>query len=253
LSFCWLGAEDRLRGVQWLRALDIELFRFVNEKLANPFFDVVMPFASGNVFFAPLLVATGILLVWKGRVRGFVCVLMLAGVLPVGDGLIFRTIKHAVARPRPFLTLNDVRRPGGKNDPMARPPPTTAQPNGRPAAGSGSMPSAHAANWFAATMIAFIYYRRSLRFMLPMAALVGFSRIYNGVHYPSDVLAGAILGAGYAAAAVWSLDALWRWAGRNWFPVWWARLPSLLDPTLQTTHGSREATRVAESARRELR
>ena len=34
--------------MQWLQALDIDLFRLVNEKLANPIFDVVMPFASGN-------------------------------------------------------------------------------------------------------------------------------------------------------------------------------------------------------------
>ena len=49
-------------------------------------------------------------------------------------------------------------------------------------------------------------------------------------HYPSDVLAGAILGAGYAAAAVWSLNALWHWAGRKWFPLWWEKFPSLLEP-----------------------
>jgi hypothetical protein len=67
-----------------------------------------------------------------------------------------------------------------------------------------SMPSSHAANWFAATMILFIYYRRSAWLMLTGAILVSFSRIYNGVHYPSDVAAGAILGAGYAAASVWS-------------------------------------------------
>src|SRR5258708_28674683 len=67
--------------------------------------------------------------------------------------------------------------------------------------------------------------------MLPMALLVSFSRIYNGVHYPSDVLVGAILGAGYAACGVWTLDALWRWAGQRWFPLWWASIPSVLDPT----------------------
>jgi undecaprenyl-diphosphatase len=242
----------KLQAVQSLQALDVELFRFVNERLANPFFDVVMPFASGNVFFVPLVIATGILLVWKGRVRGLVCVLMLALVLPVGDGLIYRTIKHAVGRPRPFLTLTAVRRPGRNNEGMARPPPSTPQPNGKPAPGSGSMPSAHAANWFAATMIAFIYYRRSLRFMLPLALLVSFSRIYNGVHYPSDVLAGAALGAGYAAAAVWVLAALWVRAGRRWFPVQWARLPSLLDPTLQPAPGSSEVVRLAEDTWREL-
>ncbi len=108
-----------------------------------------------------------------------------------------------------------------------------------------SMPSAHAANWFAATMIFFIYYRRSLWIMLPAAMLVGFSRVYNGVHFPSDVLAGAILGAGYAACGVWSLDALWHWAGRNWFPLWWRRMPSLLNPTVRAES---EETEEAPSA-----
>ena len=80
-----------------------------------------------------------------------------------------------------------------------------------------SMPSSHAANWFAATMILFVYYRRSLWFMLPGAMLVSFSRIYNGVHYPSDVLAGAILGAGYAAASVWTLARSGNGPGENGF------------------------------------
>ena len=93
-----------------------------------------------------------------------------------------------------------------------------------------SMPSSHAANWFAATMILFIYYRRSLWFMLPMALAVSFSRVYNGVHYPGDVLVGAILGAGYAAAGAVALQAGWRWIGKKWFPVWHAQLPSLLNP-----------------------
>jgi membrane-associated phospholipid phosphatase len=174
-----------------------------------------MPFFSGNSFFVPLLLVGAILLLWKGGARGRICVLMLVLIVPLGESLVINTLKHVLQRPRPFLTLADVHIPDGI---------------GR--TGSGSMPSAHAANWFAATMIAFIYYRRSIQFMLPMAALVGFSRIYNGVHYPSDVLVGAILGAGYAACGVWTLDALWQRIGRRWFPLWWERLPSLLNPAL---------------------
>ena len=224
--------------LDWLQTLDADLFRFINLKLVNPVCDVLMPLASGNAFFRPLLLLAGILLIWKGRARGILCVLMLALILPLGDGFICNTIKHAVGRPRPFVVLPEVHRPDRSPNPasMVPPPMPSDQPAALPSPAKGdyaSMPSSHAANWFAATMILFIYYRRSVWFMLPAAILVGFSRIYNGVHYPGDVLAGAILGAGYAAASVWSLNAFWQWAGRRWFPLWWQRFPSLLAPSQQ--------------------
>jgi membrane-associated phospholipid phosphatase len=222
--------------MHWLQTLDAELFRFINLTLVNPVLDVGMPFASHNSLFGPLLLIAGLLLVWKGRARGVLCVLMLAVILPLGDGMICNTLKHAIGRPRPYAALPDVHRPGSSagSDSMA---PTAPSPEGQttppsyPPGSLTSMPSSHAANWFAATMILFIYYRRSVWFMLPAAIVVGFSRIYNGVHYPGDVLVGAVLGAGYAAAGVWSLNALWQWAGRKWFPLWWTTLPSLLAPS----------------------
>jgi Dolichyl-phosphate-mannose-protein mannosyltransferase/PAP2 superfamily len=128
---------------------------------------------------------------------------------------------------------------------MAPSPMSSGAKSGQPSDATGdyaSMPSSHAANWFAATMILFIYYRRSLWFMLPGAILVSFSRLYNGVHYPSDVTAGAILGAGYAAASVWSLAALWEWAGRKWFPLWWQKFPSLINPALGASQDEGEET-----------
>src|SRR6185436_16484549 len=117
--------------------------------------------------------------------------------------------KHAVGRPRPFLALDDLHVLLGRGK-------------------SFGMPSAHAANMFAATMVLFLYYRRSLWFMLPLALLVSYSRIYTGMHYPGDVLAGIILGSGYAVAGVWGFNALWQWAGRKWFPLWWEKVPSLV-------------------------
>lgn len=199
--------------MHWLQTLDVSLFHWVNPTLSNSFLDVLMPFCSGNAYFVPALVLVCIGLIWRGGVRGRVCVLMIVLAVGLGDGLICNTLKHLIGRPRPFYDVLDAHVPASI---------------GR--TGSGSMPSSHAANWFAATMVVFIYYRRSLRFMLPMALLVSFSRVYNGVHYPSDVLAGAILGAGCAAAGVWTIDALWRWLGQRWFPVWWEQLPSLMDP-----------------------
>ena len=226
--------------MDWLQTLDTGLFRFINLRLINPVCDVAMPFVSGNALFRPALLLAGILLVWKGRARGVVCGIMLALILPLGDGLICNNIKHAIGRPRPFIAMPDVHRPGRNPDSASMSPlavPRGGKP-GQPSDAKGdyaSMPSSHAANWFAATMILFVYYRRSLWFMLPGAMLVSFSRIYNGVHYPSDVLAGAILGAGYAATSVWTLASLWQWAGPKWFPLWWRKFPSLLHPALRAS------------------
>ncbi|HVV00058.1 MAG TPA: phosphatase PAP2 family protein, partial [Verrucomicrobiae bacterium] len=197
--------------MHWLQALDINIFRFINGGLVNPFLDRVMPFASGNAFFAPILFLVCVWLLIRGGARGRLFLLMFVLSLAVSDGWVCNTLKHAVARPRPFATLDNVRVLLGRGS-------------------SFSMPSSHAANWFAATLVAFVYCRRSLWFMLPLALIVSFSRVYNGVHYPSDVAAGAVLGLGSAGAVLVLANAFWGWAGRKWFPLWWEHTPSLVAP-----------------------
>jgi 4-amino-4-deoxy-L-arabinose transferase-like glycosyltransferase/membrane-associated phospholipid phosphatase len=216
--------------MHWLQTLDTRLFDFVNQSLANPVFDWLMPILSGNAFFVPALFLLLVGLLWKGNARLRLCVLLLVLILPLGDTFICNTIKHAVARPRPFVTLPEARLWGTIGNGYI--PPRINEFGVDMAANKGSrtsMPSSHAANWFAATMILFVFYRRSFWFMLPLALAVSFSRVYNGVHYPGDVLAGAILGAGYAAAGVIALQTAWQWAGKKWFPLWHAQLPSLLN------------------------
>lgn len=71
---------------------------------------------------------------------------------------------------------------------------------------STSFPSGHAASAFAfATGVATAAPRSALP-LSAAAALVAYSRVHTGVHYPSDVIAGAVLGAGLAAAVVAALD-----------------------------------------------
>src|SRR5450755_3340671 len=203
-----------LAAMHWLHTLDIGLFHFVNRSLVNPFFDWLMPVLSNNGFFFPILFLLGTALLWKGGRRVRVCVLMLALILPLGDTFICNTIKHAVARPRPFVTLPEARLFGNIGKGYIAPQPDANGVDMAANLGSrNSMPSSHAANWFAGTMICFIYFRRSLWFMLPLALGVSFSRIYNGVHYPSDVLAGAILGAGYGVAGIFILQTAWNFIG----------------------------------------
>ena len=217
--------------MHWLQSLDSGLFLFVNRSLVNPFFDWLMPLLSNNVFFFPVLIVLGLTLLWKGGIRMRLCIVMLSLILPLGDNFVINTVKHAVGRPRPYAVLPDARVFGHVGEGYIAPATGDhgAEMSARQRTGT-SMPSSHASSWFAATMIFLIYYRRSVWFMLPLALAVSFSRLYNGVHFPGDVLAGAILGAGYAAALLVAFDALWQWAGKKWFPLWHEQLPSLLNP-----------------------
>ncbi len=213
----------------WLQSLDLSVLRLIRGTLHNSVFDWLMPRLSANILFFPAVAVAALVLAWRGGVRGRWCLLMLGLVLLVGDTFICSTLKELIGRPRPSgaeLTANYSA-------------PVELQV-------SHSMPSSHAANWFSATAVLFLYYRRSWRFMLPMALAVGYSRLYVGAHYLTDVLAGALLGAGYGAGIVWLSDALWQRAGRRWFPLWWSRLPSIR--AARTTGSVEPQARPAVSA-----
>jgi membrane-associated phospholipid phosphatase len=195
--------------MSWLATIDTEVFRFINLKLAHPILDVLMPQLAGNRWFIPAAILLGLLLLWKGGLRGRLFVLVLLSAIALGDALVINTLKDAFGRLRPYHDIPDARVLVGYG-------------------GSGSMPSSHMSTWCAATLIAFVYYPWTRWFLVPFAALIGLSRIYVGVHYPSDVLVGAVLGAGYAAAFLALGQWVWQRAGRRYFPLWWEQLPRLI-------------------------
>lgn len=197
--------------MDWLRSIDTALFRFFNQSLANPVFDTLMPWLSGNRLFLPACVLLAIGLIWRGGLRGRLCALMLFLLVLVANNLLMDVLKDLFGRPRPFLALDDVRLLVGKG-------------------GSFSMPSSHAANWFCALAVAWTYYRRSARVLFPLAFLVAFSRVYNGVHYPADVLVGALAGTAIGAGGLWLAEKLWTTLVRSYFPLWWRHMPSLTRP-----------------------
>ena len=207
--------------MHWLQSLDTGLFRFINGTLANPFFDWLMPVLSGvGVPVLLLGIAAAIAILFFGSVRLKICALFMLLVVALGDPLVVGTVKDAVQRPRPFVVMQDARYFGKIGAGFGR---TNNQ----------SMPSAHAANNFAIATIGFIFFRRSAKFLFPLAFGVAFSRIYNGVHYPSDVLVGAILGTAFALAFALLAQVLWNFAGKKFFPVWHDRLPDLLNPEIR--------------------
>ncbi len=197
--------------MDWLLQLDTTLFRFINLTLQTAWLDAVIPFfeSKKNLWLAAPLV---VFLLIKGGLRGRIFILLLAMSVAVTDGIICRNLKSAVARPRPYVVISDTHRLVKANKHHV------------------SMPSSHTANWFTGVAVAFIFWRRSLWLMLPLALVVGFGRIYGGVHYPGDVLAGALIGATTGALVVWGMEKLWATLGRKYFPLAWARMPSLISP-----------------------
>jgi undecaprenyl-diphosphatase len=98
-------------------------------------------------------------------------------------------LKAVTDRPRPFETIPDA-------DPLIR------------AAVGQSMPSGHAATSFAGAVILTCLFTRGAPFFFLLATAIAFSRIYVGVHYFSDVLAGALLGAAVGLAYLFALRLL---------------------------------------------
>ncbi len=215
--------------IGWLQSIDVWLYHFVNQSWSNPFFDRLMPFVSDSPWFGCILFCIFLCMVFQGGARGRICALMMILSLAVGNWLVGDMVKHAVGRVRPFHVVPGAILRVGMGD-------------------SYSFPSSHAANWFSVTMVMLIYYRRTVWVMLPLAALVGLSRIYNGVHYPSDVLAGALLGSGYTVAVIIIFDRLWQFLAPRWFPIWRAQLPSLANPIVLPSPPIDDATKTVRDA-----
>jgi undecaprenyl-diphosphatase len=86
-----------------------------------------------------------------------------------------------------------------------RPRPSVAVADADPLLGGtlgSSLPSGHAATSFAGAVVLAYVFRRGLFLFLVLAVAIAFSRVYIGVHYPADVLAGAALGAAVSFAAL---------------------------------------------------
>ena len=91
-----------------------------------------------------------------------------------------------------------------------------------------SFPSGHMTNNTVIAVCLTLFYRRRGALYWILTAAIGYSRIYLGAHWPSDIFATFFLATGETLLVLAVLELLWRWVGSRFAPALYDRHPSLI-------------------------
>lgn len=171
-----------MNGTEFIENLiskDQALFHLINSEWTAPWLDTFMPiFTDLHKFPLFVIPATIVILIMCLKFRKiavhvlFLCIISFS----ISDSLSHRVLKPAFHRSRPEFSVQPVRLLSKSHKGL-------------------SFPSNHAANMFGLATVLTYFFRRKWPLFFGIAALIAYSRIYVGVHFPLDVLGGALLGA----------------------------------------------------------
>jgi undecaprenyl-diphosphatase len=170
-----------------LSSWDITLFRLINGQGHNYFLDWFMPFMTDLKNFRYVL---PVLVVWvlvREKKAGIVFLVFIGLTLAITDPFSSRLLKDWLGRVRPCHVLEEVRLLTDCST-------------------SYSFPSSHAVNIFAAAFFLSQPLKKLSPLFFGIAGIVGYSRIYIGIHYPLDVIGGAAIGLLIAWPMRWLKD-----------------------------------------------
>jgi membrane-associated phospholipid phosphatase len=168
---------------------DVKLFRSVNN-CRTKFFDNTLPYTDKSVFAAAIILPSAMFIYGRAADKSYEENTAVLLALSEATNLLLNLgIKNIVKRPRPYQSLSHVYY---KNVSIKD---------------EYSFPSSHTSTSFSIAATFALRYSKYPQIYVPMylwGLVVGYGRMYFGMHYPSDVLGGAVLGS-LSAIAVYSL------------------------------------------------
>ena len=211
--------------------MDQTLFHLINERWTNPALDLFMAAISNSQIWKPVFVVIVLIMVVFGGFKARACIICILLSLLVAEqftGLlktafdrrrpkqvqVVRMVELQKTRPM-FLTLF--------KEPTIRYSDQSDRNNSGP-----SFPSGHMTNNTVIAVCLTLFYRRRGAFYWILTAAIGYSRIYLGAHWPSDIFATFFLATGETLLILAVLELLWRWAGPRVVPALYDRHPSLI-------------------------
>lgn len=176
---------NKLKMIEKIKDLDTQLFLYLNEK-HNPFFDPIMYWASHKWFWVPFYAFLVFIIIKEFKKKSIYVLVAIGLLITICDQTASHLIKNMVKRLRPshqpslqnLIHLSEAG-PGGQY----------------------GFISSHSANAFGLATFLILMLPKKYNWLkialLFWAVLVAYSRIYNGVHYPADVIVAMLLGTLY--------------------------------------------------------
>ena len=173
--------------LEFLQNIDNQVFYFINNRIANSFTDAFFAHITVEKHWFVFWAIMGLYLLIAGGKRGRIVLVLAIFTVIISDQFSNQILKELVGRIRPCHILQNVHLLVGCTS-------------------SYSFPSSHAVNNFAGAYL-FSYFYPKMKWALYLGAfLMAVSRIFVGVHYPSDILGGALIGLFIS----WLIIILWK-------------------------------------------